>query len=963
MTAVLPQQRLALVIGVSVVGIAASWLTATPFGLLSPIAALNLYARGRTVQLLYAIFGIALAGSAFAAWFDVGGMRDLALIWAAFFAVALCIAAVIATVLSASRNADAVWAAQVIERVVGNAWATDAAGRFTYVTPATLSVLGMTLEEFNSLSEGGPSGWRRIIHPDDYDGAVATWRRCLQTGEHYNVEHRMLRASGAYGWSRSSGQPLRDSQGHVLAWYGTIIDGDVSLVVSERFADVASAALEEKAAPDAPHSLSLVHPNDRTATAHAAARAFWTGVPQVTRHRQLQADGKYRWTETRSEPGYSVSVDIDDLVTDREPLTTTGLDPLGEHEAEPIRSAKVIESIFGNGWAFDAAGRWIYLHPFAQNSLGVTPEDLNASLKEGHTAWKRLLHPDDYDQIAAAWRHCLETGDHFNVEFRFRRATGIYVWARTAARPTRDSQGHITGWFGIALDIDVYKKTVAALRERERQLQQLIDTVPALIWTTTPRGTPTYVNKRFIDVTGATLKDITDADGSPSLSVIHPDDVGAARQAIGHSLATGDPYVQRYRQLRADGSYRWTETRAEPLRGEDGAILQWYGVCVDIHDLVAAQDALRERERFVWQLVETLPVMIDCAAPDGEPIYRSQQLREFLGYELEELDGAGKSRLNGTLDAGVHPDDVAGVKEQYAHSLSTGEPYARKHRLRRFDGEYRWVETRAAAMRNAEGAIVQWNVICLDIDGEVRMQEELRLARERLARASQAASLAELSASIAHEVNQPLAAVVANSHACHRWLSAEPPNLERAKITAERIIRDANSAADVVSRIRALFKQSMDTRISTTLGSVMAEARNLMAEEATRRRVRVDIDVDSNLPLVALDRVQVQQVLVNLIRNGMEAMDSTLGDRVLRIRVRRMGDVVQTEISDHGSGVEFPDKIFEPFFTTKEQGMGMGLAICRSIIESHGGRLWMEKNEPHGATFIFTLPVEAKAAP
>ena len=125
---------------------------------------------------------------------------------------------------------------------------------------------------------------------------------------------------------------------------------------------------------------------------------------------------------------------------------------------------------------------------------------------------------------------------------------------------------------------------------------------------------------------------------------------------------------------------------------------------------MTAQEALRESERLLWQLVETLPAMIDCAAPDGEPIYRSQQLREFLGYDLEELDGTGKSRLAGTLDAGVHPDDLAGVKEKYAHSLSTGEPYARKHRLRRFDGEYRWVETRAAAMRNAEGAIVQWNV-------------------------------------------------------------------------------------------------------------------------------------------------------------------------------------------------------------------------------------------------------------
>lgn len=221
-----------------------------------------------------------------------------------------------------------------------------------------------------------------------------------------------------------------------------------------------------------------------------------------------------------------------------------------------------------------------------------------------------------------------------------------------------------------------------------------------------------------------------------------------------------------------------------------------------------------------------------------------------------------------------------------------------------------------------------------------------------------------MSASIAHEVNQPLAAIVANSHACHRWLSAEPPNIERAKITTERIIRDANSAADVVSRIRALFRQSVEPRSSTPFSSTIFEARSIMAEDATRRGVRMEVEVESNLPLVAFDRIQLQQVLINLMRNGMDAMDSVSGERVLAIHVRRMGDgAVQTEISDRGSGIEFPDKIFQPFFTTKENGMGMGLAICRSIVESHGGRLWAEGNEPRGTRFIFTLPAEAKAAP
>jgi len=853
-------------------------------------------------------------------------------------------------------------AAKVVERITGNAWAADAEGVFTYVTPAALAFFGITLDSLNATPAPDVFGWRRSIHPEDYDAATAAWRRCLETGDHYNVEYRMLRATGVYGWVRSTGQPIRDGEGSILGWYGTVIDADLRPEPGERRAENVDDHLVSQPAQNPLRSMGTVHPHDRPTVEQAAARAFFHGIPQVSSYRQLQADGSYRWVEFRVEPGYGISVDVDPAVARQdEPWTIAA--SFGE-TGDAVQGALAIEKLYGGAWAIDATGQFTYATPTAQTSIAMTLEDLNVLLdgkpflEGGRQGWQRGTHPDDSERAGETLRHALRTGEDWNFEYRVLRANGAFVWHRAAARPTRDEQGRITGWYGTALDIDVYKRTETALRERERQLQQLIDTVPSLIWSTMADGTPTYVSKPFTEATGATLEDITAPDGSASLGVVHPEDRAAARDAFLQSVETGIPYVQRYRQRRADGTYRWTETRAQPLRDEAGAILQWYGVSSDIHDMITTQQALRERERFLWQLVETLPAMIDCAAPDGEPIFRSQQLREFLGYDLEQLDGTGKSRLTGTLDAGVHPDDVAAVKQAYARSLATGEPYARRHRLRRFDGEYRWVETRAAPMRDPDGAIVQWNVICLDIDGEFKAQEKLSQAQDSLARANQAASLAELSASIAHEVNQPLAAVMNYSSACQRWLTAEPPNIERAQKTLERIVQSADSAADVVSRIRALFKRSTDKRDSTALGSVVVEARDLLSEEASRRRIRMDVEGESGLKLVPFDRVQIQQVLVNLMRNGIDATASVPDERILRIHAYRAGDMVKIEVSDRGRGIQFPDKIFEPFFTTKDQGMGMGLAISRSIVESHGGQLWAEKNEPRGARFIFTLPLE-----
>jgi PAS domain S-box-containing protein len=334
-------------------------------------------------------------------------------------------------------------------------------------------------------------------------------------------------------------------------------------------------------------------------------------------------------------------------------------------------------------------------------------------------------------------------------------------------------------------------------------------------------------------------------------------------------------------------------------------------------------------------------------------------MADFLG-----LDAADTMRVDEAMATIFHPDDTAEVNDVFGRCLATGEIFSMKYRLRRFDGAYRWMSGRAEPLRDDSGQIVQWFGLCHDIDDQVRAEEALRRASDRIAQATQAASLAELSASIAHEVNQPLAAVVANSHACHRWLSADPPNIERAKITAERITRDANAAADVVSRIRALFRRAPHARSPEDVNRLIGEVCRLMADEIAAKDIRIKTALDPDLPSVALDRVQVQQVFVNLIRNGIDAMDAVAdGARALHIRSCRDGpDAVRVEIRDAGTGFKDPERVFEPFFTTKPQGMGMGLAICRSIVESHGGRLWTANNETLGATVALTLPLAVSEA-
>jgi PAS domain S-box-containing protein len=895
---------------------------------------------------------------------------------------------------------DEVRALQILESMPGFAWSADAAGRFTYVSPSTLVFLGSASEELNTSEDEDEFGWRHVVHPDDYNRIAARWRHCLKTGDHYDTEHRLRRADGVYRWFRNSGRPSRDSQGRITQWYGTTIDIDdqkraeaalhdrerelsqlVALVPShvwrltpdgeptffnKRMADYLGLDVKDTDKPGMSRLetvIETVHPEDAAAFRDTLHQCLVTGESFALRYRLRRADGIYHWMSSRAEPlrnadgdiiqWYGLCHDIDDQM----------------HAEEAVRRSEqqlqqIIDTVPALMWCMTPEGIPCYLNKRVTDVTGVTLKDLIAP--DG-SRYLTVVHPDDRDAVDRALERSFETGASFVGRYRQRRSDGRHRWVESRAEPLRDDSGNIVQWYGVSVDIEDMVTAQEALRDREQELSQLVDMVPVHIRRMTPKGEPIFFNKRLLDFFG--LGDLSELDkagmsrlAAAILSLVHPDEADLLLETARHSFATGEPFSMKYRMRRADGAYRWVDGRGEPVRDQSGAIVQWYVISLDIDDEMRAQETLRDREQELSQLVDMVPSLLWRLSPKGEPTFFSKRLVAFCGLDVGDFDRPGTDRLATAIPTLFHPDDIVRLEETLNRSLVNGESFSLNYRMRRVDGVYRWMSGRAEPLRDENGRIVQWFGLSHDVDDQVRVEEELHLARESLTRASQAASLAELSAAIAHEVNQPLAAIVTNANACQRWLAATPPNLERAQKTVGRIIHNANSAGDVVSHIRALFKHSMETRTSTTLESVIGDAHNLMAEEAARRRIRMKVEVERNLPPVALDRVQVQQVLVNLIRNGMEAMDSVAGERVLELRVHRPGDEIRIDISDRGRGVVFPERLFEPFFTTKEHGMGMGLSICRSIVESHGGRLWAENNESQGATFTFTLPVAVKMA-
>ncbi|RXZ38499.1 PAS domain-containing sensor histidine kinase [Oxalobacteraceae bacterium CAVE-383] len=578
-----------------------------------------------------------------------------------------------------------------------------------------------------------------------------------------------------------------------------------------------------------------------------------------------------------------------------------------------------------------------------QAALNYTGQQAVTSLGE----YLECFHPDDVPRYLLQLNQTVTTRQSSEVEIRLRRRDGQYRWMLCRTHPMWDRHGTLLRWLTIGHDIEDRKRAESTLRKREEEYRHMVDFVPASICVADAKGDIIYANKVAVAAAGKPVERII---GKGWLENLHPDSRAAVQREWSASIATKRPLDVKFLFKRTDGEYRWRHLTAAPWQDEKGDVMSWYMLGVDIHDLVMAQKALVTSECELTKIVETLPLGIWCTSVDGQPTYLNRRLREHIGATPEQTRD-----LN--WHQNVHPEDRDATTAAFMHCIKTGNSYSMMHRLRIADGSYHWYEQRGEPLRDAGGQIKRWYGVAIDIDERIRTEERLRETRANLARASHAAAVAELSASIAHELNQPLTSVIANAQAGRRWLAATPPNVAEAARSIDMILRDGCAADDTMQNIRALFKRQSIKKSCMRVEEMVCEAVRLVHEDSHRKKIPIQCLFTPGLPTVLADCVQIQQILMNLICNGIEAAEYIGRSPRLRIEVQpHQDDRLLIEVQDNGPGVIDQVGIFDAFFTTKSTGMGIGLAISRSIAQAHGGQLWVENVAEGGACFKLVLP-------
>jgi PAS domain S-box-containing protein len=758
--------------------------------------------------------------------------------------------------------------------------------------------------EFTGLSPQDALGWNweAAVHPDDRSRVVAEWRAVVKKGRPAEGEMRVRRADGEFRWWVFRNVPLHDESGNIAKWYGTGIDID-----------------------DRKRAESLLAAEKRI-------------LEMVTKGDSLAEilDSLCRLVEELAK-GVLASV----LLVDGNRLRHGGAPSLPKAYTDAVNGAAIGPSAGSCGTAA-YRGEPVIVEDIATDPLWADYREL-ALPHSLHACWSTPVFSSQRKVIAT-----------------------FAMYYREPRRPTQRDQeiiDQVTHLAGVAIQ---KKLALEKLQRSEAYLAEAQKLTHTGSWAWDPRSQGVlYCSEEMFRIFGL--------DPRESLPTrknfrqrIHPEDRDWVEKRWEKSLRDRVDSFDEFRVLRPDGTVRHINSSAHPVLDEDGELIDFVGTAVDVTERKRAE---LERQLLASLVEQATDLMAIADLNGGTPVYLNKAGLKMVGFD--SLEEARTRR-------GIHyifPEDRQFVDAVLWPTVLEKGSWSGEMRLRHFKtGDPIPVLYSAFRIDDPEtGRPVNVGNVCSDITDRKRAEEKLRASEQRLlnaqmelARVTRVTTLGELTASIAHEVNQPLAAVVANAEACLRWLDRGTPDLDAVRRSVEWVIDDGNRASEVIRRVRSLAYKTYIEKVPLDVNDLVKEAIGLMQRQVFSHQVSLRMELAPALPAILGDRVQLQQVIINLVMNGIEAMQSVT-DRPRELLIRSRQDekqLVLVSVTDCGVGIsaENADRLFNAFFTTKSSGMGMGLSICRSIMEAHGGRLWATANVPHGATFQFILPVNGDTA-
>jgi PAS domain S-box-containing protein len=592
--------------------------------------------------------------------------------------------------------------------------------------------------------------------------------------------------------------------------------------------------------------------------------------------------------------------------------------------------------------------------------FGLSPQERPMDL----AAVRAMVHPEDRESLYRGVDEDLGAGVRPDAEFRIVRPNGEVRtvhsvtprrWSSMPGDAKRDASGRPYKLFGTVQDITERKRAEEALKQSQFYLSEGQRLAHIGSWAFNDSGH--YWSDELYKIYG-----LDPQRGAPTieqyLTLIHPQDRASMAETIKRMQEEHCGFDRIERIVRPDGQLRYIRAVAVPVV-EQGVFKGFIGTTMDVteHELLT-QELRRERAYLTEAQSLTHTGSWACNLLTREIFHSSDENARLYGFDPSQ----GEIPFDRFYNAILAEDEVA-LRAKLENAIREGADYDAEFRIRRTDGAIRFLR---GIGHHPSQEIGEYVGITMDITERKRAEEErekLRQLEADLAHINRVNMMGELAAALAHEIRQPIAASITSANACLRWLARDPPDLERARAAAARIEQDGNRAADVINHLRSFYKKGTPPeRGIVDLKDIIREMTALLRKEAVRHSIRIHSELHEDLPNVLADRVQLQQVFMNLMLNAIDAMKDTGGKLTISSRLTPEGQLV-VSISDTGVGLpaENTERIFDAFHTTKPQGTGMGLAITRSIVEAHGGRLWATANQEAGATFHFTLAAKSEA--